>query len=301
MKDRFFKMTKMIWKDPDFLGLKESEKLITFYCLSGSQTNFIGIFNFSIALAAEDFETSPQSFRKAFEKVCKAFGWKYDNANRVLYIPSWWKTNTPNNPNVLKSFLADMQDLPQTPLLKDFINNRERLPESFHETFNEFIANLSERLPQKTALEEDSDTDSEEDTEKDSDPEGKQPNLSPCPHEKIIEKYHEHLPMLPKVKVWDGKRKKDLKSRWDENKEMQSVESWEAMFQDIAKRRPFLLGENDRGWKGNLGWFAKKENFLKIVNGEYVSKKSSGSKRTDKNISVIKEWLDKDKGAENEG
>ncbi len=110
---RYRKIYTRIWKT--LRGLKADEKAIALYLLTGDQTNRIGYYDFSLAKAAEDLETLPQTFRKGFERVLAHLGWEFDNVNRVVYIPTWWKWNPPENPNVLKGNLNDLQEVAHTP------------------------------------------------------------------------------------------------------------------------------------------------------------------------------------------
>jgi hypothetical protein len=64
----------------------------------------------------------------------------------------------------------------------------------------------------------------------------------------------------------EGSRKTNLLARLREVK----LDGWVAMLL-IAKATPFLCGENDRGWKPDLEWFAKKDNFRKVAEGKYAS------------------------------
>lgn len=143
---RYRKISPRVWNDTDFRRLNESEKLIAFYCLT-AQCNRIGIFNFSCAKAAEDLETLPPTFDQRFANVCKTLDWTFDSSARVLYIPTWWKYNKPENPNVLKSNLEDLAELPQTVLLYQFANNLAHLHETLHVTFTQTLA---ERYPQRS-------------------------------------------------------------------------------------------------------------------------------------------------------
>lgn len=90
-----------------------------------------------------------------------------------------------------------------------------------------------------------------------------------CPHQKIIDLYHKHLPVLPNVKVWNESRSKHLKARWDENKNHQTLEFWERLFIYINEKCDHLIGRNDRGWVASLVWIVKAENFAKIIEGNY--------------------------------
>jgi hypothetical protein len=101
------------------------------------------------------------------------------------------------------------------------------------------------------------------------DPSDSAPVDSPlnCPHTTIIEIYHRILPELPRVldTTWKGSsREKDLQARWRHDKRHQNLDFWEAYFEGVSRSR-FHLGDNERGWKADLGWLVKRSNFDKMV------------------------------------
>lgn len=91
-----------------------------------------------------------------------------------------------------------------------------------------------------------------------------------CPHQKIIDLYHEKLPMLTRVKVWGAKRQDQLRTRWREEPKRQSLDYWSRLFEFIAES-DFLTGRAS-AWKADLEWITKSENFIKIIEGKYVNK-----------------------------
>lgn len=98
-------------------------------------------------------------------------------------------------------------------------------------------------------------------------PEDSESIIKPCPHTKIIDLYHETLPELPKVLKprWNGSaRARDLQARWKESPQHQSREFWQAYFSAVRKI-PHQMGNNDRGWKADLGWLVKRGNFDKMI------------------------------------
>jgi hypothetical protein len=133
---RFRKVDPRFWIDEKIRRLVPLEKLIALYCIT-AQSNRIGLFQFSPAKAAEDLETSPESFAKGFKGVCERLNFGWHKESRVLYLPTWWKYNRPENPNVLKACLADLHEVPQPHLFTAFSQNLAYLPETFHETFRE--------------------------------------------------------------------------------------------------------------------------------------------------------------------
>jgi hypothetical protein len=145
---RYRKIFPRLWRSADFVRLSERERLITLYILCGPQTNRIGYTYFSAATAAEDLQLAPAAFQRWFLHVCTTLGWKFDRTNRVLWLPSWWRFNTPENGNVLKGCLRDLADVPVSPLLAEFGRHTETLPETLRETFTQtFWERIGERLP----------------------------------------------------------------------------------------------------------------------------------------------------------
>jgi len=151
---RYRKLDPRFWKDEKIRHLSQIEKLISLYAFTG-QSNRIGLFSFSPGEAVEDLGLSRQTFAKGFGKVCKILSLGGDSEARVLYLPTWWKYNHPENPNVLKSILTDLHELPQTPLITEFSSNLRYLSETFHQTFREGLGKPSpKRMPHQEQQQE---------------------------------------------------------------------------------------------------------------------------------------------------
>ena len=88
-----------------------------------------------------------------------------------------------------------------------------------------------------------------------------------CPHNDIINTYHNVLPEMTKVKVWDDTAKKWLRTRWKEDKERQDL-SWWGNFFAFVRESPFLMG-NKIDFQADLRWMVRSQNFTKIINGTY--------------------------------
>ena len=86
---------------------------------------------------------------------------------------------------------------------------------------------------------------------------------------KILDLYHDILPGLPCVVKMTQKRKSQLKARWFESEKTQSLDWWKGFF-EMVKERPFLLGNNNRGWKADFDFLTKQDKFLAILEGKYV-------------------------------
>jgi hypothetical protein len=110
-------------------------------------------------------------------------------------------------------------------------------------------------------------------------PSGGLPN---CDHEKVIALYHQHLPTLRRVEVWNETRKGYLRQRWREvaeelsrQKEVQvsDILDWFTEFFVHIGTSKFLTGrvnsKDGRPFLADLEWILKPSNFAKIVEGKY--------------------------------
>lgn len=104
-----------------------------------------------------------------------------------------------------------------------------------------------------------------------------------CPHQRIIELYHECLPTLPRVKVWDDYRQGLLRQRWRERMEAKKyhdtssgLEYWGKLFRHINTNCNFLMGRiagrGERPFLADLEWIVRPRNFSKIIEGRYDNK-----------------------------
>jgi uncharacterized protein YdaU (DUF1376 family) len=103
-----------------------------------------------------------------------------------------------------------------------------------------------------------------------------------CQHSEVISLYHQHLPTLRKVEVWNAARQGYLRQRWREVAEELSKSSeidssvvlgwWGEFFQHVGKSK-FLTGrvnsKDGRAFTADLEWILKPSNFAKIVEGKY--------------------------------
>jgi hypothetical protein len=106
--------------------------------------------------------------------------------------------------------------------------------------------------------------------------------LPDCKHAEVIALYHQHLPTLRKVEVWNAARQGYLRQRWREvaaelsqGKQIQAddVLTWWADFFKHVGRSKFLTGKvnskDGRVFTADLEWILKPSNFAKIVEGKY--------------------------------
>lgn len=98
----------------------------------------------------------------------------------------------------------------------------------------------------------------------------KKPEIPNCPHEKIIDLYHQILPMCPKVLTWNAERQKYLRARW---KEYPELHLWEQYFHIVAESK-FLTGKvnaspNRKVFLATLEWLVRPTNFANVLEKKY--------------------------------
>lgn len=107
---------------------------------------------------------------------------------------------------------------------------------------------------------------------------------APCPVQEIVELYNEILgDTLPATRVFSEGKRRQLTTRWREDKKRQNLSWWRGYFEHVRDECPFLMGRTRHGFLANLGWLVGPENFAKVVNGNYAvdrdNKDNGGGRR----------------------
>jgi uncharacterized protein YdaU (DUF1376 family) len=108
------------------------------------------------------------------------------------------------------------------------------------------------------------------------------PALPDCNHQGVIDLYHQQLPTLRRVEVWNAARQGYLRQRWrevaaelgkDKTTSASAVLEWFDDFFGHINKSKFLIGKvnskDGRSFTADLEWILKPSNFAKIVEGKY--------------------------------
>jgi uncharacterized protein YdaU (DUF1376 family) len=103
--------------------------------------------------------------------------------------------------------------------------------------------------------------------------------IPPCPHQEIVDLFHNTLPELPKVIVWNKAREGYLRARWREvavEKGWKSKEEGIEYFRNFfgfVRNSKFLMGKvsgnGKRPFECELEWLLRPNNFVKVIEGKY--------------------------------
>lgn len=102
--------------------------------------------------------------------------------------------------------------------------------------------------------------------------------IPPCPTDRLIELYHRHLPMLPRVEVMNDSRRRALSARWREvvtdkdiaktpDPRQAALEFFDWYFEHAAQSA-FLTGRA-KNWRADFDFLTNASKFAKVVEGHY--------------------------------
>lgn len=92
------------------------------------------------------------------------------------------------------------------------------------------------------------------------------------PYQRIVDLYHELLPMAPRVRKLTAARQAQIRARWRAG-ELPDLATWADYFGYVAESR-FLTGRQDPGpgrrpFVADLEWLIRESNFVKVWEGRY--------------------------------
>ena len=110
---RYRKISPSIWNDAKFRDLSDNGKLVFFMLLTHPQTTAMGTLRAYPQGLAPELGWSEKAFREAFrEGIEKGMVMCSEKAG-LIWLPNFLKHNTPENPNVLKSWAGALEDCPE--------------------------------------------------------------------------------------------------------------------------------------------------------------------------------------------
>lgn len=94
-----------------------------------------------------------------------------------------------------------------------------------------------------------------------------------CPHQTIVDLYHEILSELPSVALINKGRRQHLQGRWREHAAHRDLGFWREYFESV-KASPFLMGKvpgrnGGKPFRATFDWLIAPSNFVKVVEGNY--------------------------------
>ncbi|HRH72972.1 MAG TPA: hypothetical protein PLM62_07755 [Zoogloea sp.] len=299
---RYRKIEVRTWSDEKFRALspvQPSGQGLWFFLLTGPHTGPIpGLFRAGRAAMAEELGWPLEAFDKAFREVSEQGMAKADFVARLMWLPNAIKHNKPESPNVVKSWAAEFDLLPECPLKLEALEAIKTFVCALGTGFSGAFAGAFEShgKPSDKASGKPSGKPSgktmpnqEQEQEQEVKVEGDMPPVSskaadPCPYQQIIDLYHEAMPNNPRCKVPNPARRAAIKARWVEaakltckpfgydNRE-DGLKAWRTFF-EICADSDFLTGRapatNGRPpFVASIDFLMRQQRFAEILENKY--------------------------------
>lgn len=155
------KIEVKIWNDQKFNSLSCNGKLIFFMLLTHPHMTPIGAMRGTINGLADELKMENKAFREGFGEALAKGIVKHDDTCSFLWLPNFLKYNKPESPNVIKSWLASVDMLPECDMkyasLLAAKGYTEGLTEGYGKAFNESFgkAMLNQKQEQEHKQEQD--------------------------------------------------------------------------------------------------------------------------------------------------
>ncbi|MDQ0035865.1 hypothetical protein J2W30_003633 [Variovorax boronicumulans] len=265
-RGRYRKVEVRTWGDEKFRALSPMPPCgqgLWLYLITGPHTGPIpGLFRAGRAALAEDLDWDVEAFDKAFGEAFAQGMVKADFKARVIWLPSAIKHNKPESPNVVRSWAAEFDLIPECDLKREAFGalkaSIHALGEAFGKAFDEAFGKPSLKPSPKTMpnQEQEQEQEQEQDKTTSSSPE---PTIPRCQAEEVVALYHEVLPEMPKVRLMTEKRKKAIAGFWrfvltskktDNTRRAQTADqalTWIRDYFSRARDNDFLMGRTQRG------------------------------------------------------
>lgn len=250
MRD-YGKVHTAFWASEALRDLDADGKLLALYLLTSPHTTMIGAFRLPDAYACEDLGWDAERLRNGFETLSQADFVQYDPRTKWVWIVKFLEWNKPENPNQWKAAGKLADAIPASVVFKEAVGETVRKP----------FLNIPVPAPAPVPT-----------------PEAKSDDTPDCPHEQIIELYHELLPTGARVRQWTDTRRAHLRARWREDSKRQTLDYWRRFFAHVAAS-PFLTGQvcgkDRKPFKLSLDWLVMPESFAKVIEGKYHDKEAA--------------------------
>ena len=280
------------WENPSVQKLSDQGKLLVTYLFTGLHTNMIGCFRLPAGYITEDLSWDIQKVKNTFCELSEMNFITRDEKSGWLIIHDFLKWNPVQNHKQAKGIQKIFDSIPNQSsiinlLIQNLLNHGKYFETEFINRLRVYENNGGNRFDtlSKKPL-----TDKEQNQEQDTDQNQETlsslredvvstaihstvTNRPSCPHEEIINLYHQILHMCPPIRIWNKTRRGYLKQRWNENSKHQNLLWWQKYFEH-AKQSEFLTGKvSGRDGKPpfvvDLEWLVRPNNFAKVIEGKY--------------------------------
>lgn len=139
----YFRFCSRYWRDEKVTGWSDDERLLSLYLLTCPHGRSEGLFFLPKDYICADLKWPRERLEKAFAKLLADRFIDYDETAGVILIRNALKYQAPDNPNQVTSAINHIEELPETPLLKELYELSEqfseRLAQGLKERYGQYL------------------------------------------------------------------------------------------------------------------------------------------------------------------
>jgi hypothetical protein len=256
---RYRKIDTRIWNDAKFSALSERGKLVFFFILTHPNLTMLGAMRASVPGLAAELRMQPRAFTEAFSEVLSRGMVEHDEKASFLWLPNFLRYNSPENPNIVRSWPKVFDLLPECEMKQQLLKRLKASTEGLSEGFQEAFA---EAFPKAMPNQEQEQEQEQERTASLRPEENESPRSRP---DAFLTAWNENRGDLPRVLELGDDRRKKLQVRIRGGLTIER-------FTEAVKRcatTPFLAGKKSE-WRADFDWLiANDSNLLKVMEGKY--------------------------------
>jgi uncharacterized phage protein (TIGR02220 family) len=272
------------WTDDKVVNMFSPEdKYFMLYLLTNPHTTQIGIYPFNVKIAAFETGYSQEAILVLLDRFQSKYNiLKWSNETGEIAIRNFLKHSIiKGGKPVFDCLKREYKGVKNKALL---VYVWESVKDSANETVLQFFDSIN-----INELENDNDIDNDNDNDNDVSwtirgrfvDESSKPkvvnmkrnaNKDNIVIQNVINLYNEICVSLPSVLKVTDRRKSAINARL---KDGYTMDDFKNVF-ELAEKSDFLTGENDNGWTANLDWLMNPTNIVKVLEGNYKNKPSSG-------------------------
>lgn len=288
MKDAICNITSRLWRDEKFQKLSQmqpSGQALWIYLISGPHTSgrIPGLVRASKTLMSGDLGWSQLDFDAAFSEIERLGMAEADWDHKVLWVPNAIYYNQPQSVSEVSAWRGEIELIPDCRLKEKAIDGmREAMSVLGAEYLQAFDTAMFAKKESSETLLLPLDPPSDERAKRKAvavSSGKKAVTRHPGPDAILAVKrlYNDILgEVLPKVRETTTSVDRSIKARWVDvlkiiggQKSDEEVVEWFSGFFSKVSNTGFLCGKNNRGWRADLMWLLRPENFEKVVSGRY--------------------------------
>jgi hypothetical protein len=259
-------------------------QVVAMYLLTSPHANMLGLYYLPTVYLIHETGLGDEGALKGLQRAIEAGFCSYDEASEVVWVHEMARyqiaDQLKDGDNRCKGVQSEYDSLPSNPYLAPFF---DRYASAFHMANRRGNGSPSQ-APSKPLGSQEQEQEQEQEKEntlsagadspaQEGEGEKGDQRQRTIPAKEILAAYHEHLPMMPAVRVMTEARKRKLKARWTEDASRQSVDYWRRFFAYVAAS-DFLTGRDSR-WTGcDFEWLIEAGNHVKVIEGKYENREA---------------------------